>query len=136
MLISVARVSSDDPGLPNQVVRPCVRRKVDGRLTDAGQEWGPFGAPAIATAYAGCVPAEFRLKPSSSILTDADGQGNVRADTVSGQQMLVPTLGGDRAPGPVGVARRARGTQSLATDSVNDVASEPLPQRRAAGRSV
>ena len=81
-------------------------------------------------------PAEFRLKPSSSILTDAVGQGNVRADTVRGQQMLVPTLGGDRAPGPVGVACRARGTQSLATHTVNDVASAPLPKRRAAGRSV
>src|SRR5271163_1310300 len=111
-------------------------QEVDGRLADVGQEWGPFGAPAIATAYAGCVPAEFRLKPSSSILTDADGQGNVRADTVSGQQMLVPTLGGDRAPGPVAVACRARGTQSLATHTVNDVASAPLPKRRAAGRSV
>jgi hypothetical protein len=120
-----------EPG--RQTMRP---QKVDGRLTDAGQEWGPFGAPAIATAYAGCVPAEFRLKPSSSMLTDADGQGNVRADTVSGQQMLVPTLGGDRAPGPVAVACRARGTQSLATHTVNDVAPAPLRRRRTAGSSA
>jgi len=54
MLISVGRFSSDDPGLPNQGRQTMRPQKVDGRLTDAGQEWGPFGAPAIATAYAGC----------------------------------------------------------------------------------
>src|SRR5271163_960609 len=83
-------------------------QEVDGRLADVGQEWGPFGAPALATAYAGCVPAEFRLKPSSSMLTDADGQGNVRTDTVSGQRMLVRTPGWRSTPGPGGVARRTR----------------------------
>ena len=46
----------------------------------------------IARAMPRCVPAEFRLKPLSSILTDADGQGNVRADTVRSQQMSVRTL--------------------------------------------
>jgi hypothetical protein len=29
---------------------------------------------------------QFRVKPSSLILTDADDQGNVRADTVRGTQ--------------------------------------------------
>jgi hypothetical protein len=41
----------------------------------------------------GCVPAEFRVKPSSSILIDADGHGNVPADTVRGREMAVQVDG-------------------------------------------
>ena len=92
MLINVGRVSSDDPGLPNQVVTPCVRTRSMVPWRTVGMSEDLSGWRQSQRQMPRCVPAEFRLKPLSSILTDADGQGNVRADTVRSQQMSVRTL--------------------------------------------